>query len=113
MKAIVHVKLKRGSFSLRKSPHSNVKKDLVTLVFDTVTCDIIQYLESLKISAALGDLRLYDGSTKGTLYQKMIGVKNKKQKSRYEAVFIWNVILCWSSNALVNVERLVCEIKKN
>ncbi|KAI9289370.1 hypothetical protein BC943DRAFT_349025 [Umbelopsis sp. AD052] len=82
MKALIHVKLKRGSFTLRKSPHSNIQQDLVTLVFDTVTCDIIQYLESMKISAALGDLRLYDGSTKGTLYQKMIGVKNKKQKSK-------------------------------
>lgn len=83
MKALMHVKLKRGSFALRKSPHSNVKEDLATLVFDTVTCDIIQYIESLKVSAALGDLRLYDGSTKGTLYRKMIGVKDRKEKTRY------------------------------
>jgi vacuolar protein sorting-associated protein 13A/C len=83
MKALIHVKLKRGSFALRKSLHSNVKEDLVTLVFDTVTCDIIQYIEALKVSAALGDLRLYDGSTEGTLYRKMIGVKDRKEKSRY------------------------------
>jgi len=94
MKALIHVKLKRGSFALRKSPHSNIQQDLVTLVFDTVTCDIIQYIESLKLSAALGDLRLYDGSTKGTLYQKMIGVKNKKQKSRYCRSFYIAVNQC-------------------
>lgn len=81
MKAQIHVKLKRGSFALGSSPHKKNGDDLVTLVFDTVTADITQYIESMKISAGLGDLRLYDGSTKGTLYKKMIGVKTRKQRS--------------------------------
>ncbi|KAG2186183.1 hypothetical protein INT43_002621 [Umbelopsis isabellina] len=83
MKAQIHVKLKRGSFALGSSPQKKHGDDLVTLVFDTVTADITQYIDSMKISAGLGDLRLYDGSTKGTLYKKMIGVKTRKQRSMH------------------------------
>jgi vacuolar protein sorting-associated protein 13A/C len=46
-------------------------------VFEVVTIDVTKYIESMKIGAALGDLQLYDGATKGTLYHQLIGVKQE------------------------------------
>lgn len=46
-----------------------------------MTVDVIQYIESLKISTSLGDLQLYDGLTPNTLYPQLIGVKKKDQEN--------------------------------
>ncbi|OAD68026.1 hypothetical protein PHYBLDRAFT_57710 [Phycomyces blakesleeanus NRRL 1555(-)] len=74
--------LNKGSFTLKREPHANNPLELVSLVFDTVMLGAIQYVDSFKITAALGDLILYDGATKNTQYKKLIGVKQKEPKDR-------------------------------
>lgn len=60
----------------------NVKEasetDLISIVFDAVSVDVTQYLQAMKVEAALGDLQLFDGATKDTIYYQLIGVRKKK-----------------------------------
>lgn len=55
--------------------------DLLSVVFDAVSVDVTQYVESMKVAAALGDLQLFDGSTKNTIYHQLIGVKNGNNRA--------------------------------
>ncbi|KAL0077823.1 hypothetical protein F4703DRAFT_1910666 [Phycomyces blakesleeanus] len=74
MKFSLSTKLNKGSFSLLK--HSKTKtKELAALVFDSVTVDVVQYVESISLAGSLGDLQVHDGQTKGTLYPQWVGVK--------------------------------------
>ncbi|KAG2213335.1 hypothetical protein INT46_007194 [Mucor plumbeus] len=75
-----NTKLNRGSFTLRQNAKKPTELDLLSIVFDAVSIDITQYLESMKIAAALGDLQLFDGSTKDTIYHQLIGVKKKNNR---------------------------------
>ncbi|KAI9031000.1 hypothetical protein CLU79DRAFT_842748 [Phycomyces nitens] len=74
--------LNKGSFTLKREPHAKNPVELVSLVFDTVMLGAIQYVDSFKVTAALGDLILYDGATKNSQYPKLIGVKQKEPKDR-------------------------------
>jgi vacuolar protein sorting-associated protein 13A/C len=70
--------LNKGTFMLKREPHSTDPIVLGSLVFDMVTTNLIQYVEGFKATAALGDVRLYDDITDGTLYRQLIGVKDKQ-----------------------------------
>jgi vacuolar protein sorting-associated protein 13A/C len=50
---------------------------LLSLVFNAVSLDVTQYVESIKVAAALGDLQLFDGSSQNTTYRQLIGAKTK------------------------------------
>ncbi|KAL1920744.1 uncharacterized protein VTP21DRAFT_11379 [Calcarisporiella thermophila] len=67
-------KLKTGSFVLRRYPHSQ-NIDLLSLVFDNLSADVLQRQGSLLAKIALGDLSLYDGVTSNSVYPKLIRVK--------------------------------------
>ncbi|KAG2218450.1 hypothetical protein INT45_003637, partial [Circinella minor] len=83
MKLSINTKLKRGSLSLMKHVASDRSRhDLASLVFDTVTTDVIQYIESAKIGVSLGDLRLYDNLTPNTIYPQLIGARSRDGTSR-------------------------------
>ncbi|KAI8878766.1 hypothetical protein K501DRAFT_124944, partial [Backusella circina FSU 941] len=69
--------LNKGSFTVRNNPHDN-PTDLISLVFNSVSLGLIQYVESFTASAALGDLCLYDGSRPSSAYYKLMGVKQKE-----------------------------------
>ncbi|KAI7898920.1 uncharacterized protein BX663DRAFT_555462 [Cokeromyces recurvatus] len=69
--------LNRGSFTLKQNIRKPTEIELLSLVFDEVSIDVTQYVESMKIAATLGDLQLFDGATKDTIYHQLIGVKNK------------------------------------
>nr|CAG8504476.1 8535_t:CDS:10 [Entrophospora candida]CAG8514013.1 6898_t:CDS:10 [Entrophospora candida] len=67
-------KLKTGSFALKKNPRgSNV--EILSLFFDTVSTNFYQRPDSFIAETALGNLRVYDGSTEGTLYKQIVSVK--------------------------------------
>ncbi|KAG1066501.1 hypothetical protein G6F42_026650 [Rhizopus arrhizus] len=80
IKFIIKTKLNRGSFTLKQDVKKPTELDLLSIVFDAVSIDVTQYLESMKVAAALGDLQLFDGSTKGTIYHQLIGVKKKNNR---------------------------------
>lgn len=75
MKLAIETRLNRGSFNLLRYSHHGGPRELASLVYDTVTINAIQYVESMKFAASLGDVRLYDGMTPNTLYPQIIGVK--------------------------------------
>ncbi|KAI8340848.1 hypothetical protein BC941DRAFT_227149 [Chlamydoabsidia padenii] len=79
MKFVLNTKLNRGSFRISQHPHTT-KHQLTSIVFERVGIEVIQYTDSMKISTSLGDLQLYDGSTKDTLYPQLIGVKKEDGK---------------------------------
>ncbi|KAI9480349.1 MAG: hypothetical protein EXX96DRAFT_521344 [Benjaminiella poitrasii] len=72
----LNTSLNKGSFTVRKDPHES-PVDLVSLVFDNVSLGLIQYVESLTATAALGDLCLYDGLRVDSPYYKLMGAKDK------------------------------------
>ncbi|KAI8075646.1 hypothetical protein BDF21DRAFT_495147 [Thamnidium elegans] len=75
IKFALSTKLNRGSFTLKQDVKKPTELDLLSVVFEDVSVGVTQYVESMKISAALGDLQLFDGSTKDTIYHQLIGVK--------------------------------------
>ncbi|KAI9287283.1 vacuolar protein sorting-associated protein vps13 [Umbelopsis sp. AD052] len=77
MKLSLKTTLNKGSFMLKRHPHNEKPTVLGSLVFDMVTTNFVQYMEGFKVTAALGDVRLYDDVTEGTLYRQLIGVKDK------------------------------------
>ncbi|KAI9253785.1 hypothetical protein BDA99DRAFT_443164 [Phascolomyces articulosus] len=79
MKLSLKTTLNKGSFTIKRNPHSEKPTEVVSLIFDTVILGAIRYVESFKASAALGDLRLYDGVTKNTQYRQLIGAKEKAE----------------------------------
>jgi vacuolar protein sorting-associated protein 13A/C len=79
MKFVLNTKLNRGSFRILQHPHTT-KHQLTSIVFENVGIEVIQYTDSMKIATSLGDLQLYDGSTKNTLYPQLIGVKKEDGK---------------------------------
>ncbi|KAI9251543.1 hypothetical protein BY458DRAFT_17568 [Sporodiniella umbellata] len=80
VKFYLKTKLNRGSFTLKKNVKKKTEQDLLSLVFNAVSLDTTQYLESIKIGAALGDLQLFDGSVQNTIYRQLIGVKTKNDR---------------------------------
>jgi vacuolar protein sorting-associated protein 13A/C len=62
---------------LRQDVKKRTELELISIIFDAVSVDVTQYVESTKVAAALGDLQLFDGATKGTIYRQLIGVKKK------------------------------------
>lgn len=75
IKFAVSTKLNRGSFTLKQDVKKQAEVDLLSVVFEDVSVGVTQYVESMKVEAALGDLQLFDGSTKDTIYHQLIGVK--------------------------------------
>ncbi|CAO3621876.1 unnamed protein product [Mucor fragilis] len=80
IKFSIKTKLNRGSFTLKQDVKKPTELDLLSIVFDAVSIDVTQYRESMKVAAALGDLQLFDGSTKDTIYHQLIGVKKKNNR---------------------------------
>ncbi|KAI9491569.1 hypothetical protein BDB00DRAFT_766791 [Zychaea mexicana] len=82
-KLLINTKLNRGSLTLMKHNGSDQsRRDLTSLVFDTVTADVIQYIESARIAVGLGDLRLYDNLTPKTIYPQLIGARSRDGTGR-------------------------------
>ncbi|KAI8363865.1 hypothetical protein EDC96DRAFT_608831 [Choanephora cucurbitarum] len=81
IKFLLKTELKRGSFTLKQDIKKKEQTDLVSIVFDAVNVNLVQYIESLKIGAALGDFQLFDGATKGTIYPQLIGVKKRNSRN--------------------------------
>ncbi|KAI9493351.1 hypothetical protein BDB00DRAFT_946102 [Zychaea mexicana] len=79
MKLSLRTTLNTGSFTIKRNPHAGQPAEVISLIFDTVILGAIQYVDSFKASAALGDLRLYDGVTRNTQYRQLIGAKEKAE----------------------------------
>jgi vacuolar protein sorting-associated protein 13A/C len=75
IKLQVDMSLKTGSFTLKRDPHG-VQQEMLRLLFDDFSTEFIQRTDSTLLDLSLGGMRLYDGSTKGNLFEQMLAVKN-------------------------------------
>lgn len=74
MKLRLTTKLKTGSFALKDH---NRGEDILALVFDDLQADVTQRVENLEAAISLGGLRVYDGTTKDSIYPQVVRVKDE------------------------------------
>lgn len=70
----VSATLNRGSLALRTDPHGK-NRDVLALVFDSLSADVSQMPESLDATISLGDFSVSDGTTPNTIHPKIVRVK--------------------------------------
>ncbi|PGH18613.1 hypothetical protein AJ79_00392 [Helicocarpus griseus UAMH5409] len=76
--------LKTGSFTLKRTPQGKAT-EVLKLVFDNFRAKAKQRPDSFLIDIDLGGLRLYDGTTEGTLFPQIIRVKDRHLQPKDEA----------------------------
>ncbi|KAF9888012.1 hypothetical protein FE257_009402 [Aspergillus nanangensis] len=75
VKLQVNSGLKAGSFTLKRDPHGK-GNEVMKLVFDNLRAKALQRPDSFFIDVNLGGLRVYDGTTEGSLYPQIVKVKD-------------------------------------
>jgi vacuolar protein sorting-associated protein 13A/C len=76
LKARVSAKLNKGSFSLRTDPHGDAR-EVISVVFDAFQANFVQRPDNFEASVSLGGFGVFDGTTKNSLYPKIVRVKAK------------------------------------
>ncbi|KAJ6262787.1 Vacuolar protein-sorting-associated protein [Drechslerella dactyloides] len=67
--------LETGSFTLKRNPHSTEATEIVSLLFDDFKSAFVQRPDSFLSEISLGGLRVYDGTTTGSLFPQIVRVK--------------------------------------
>ncbi|EIT80868.1 vacuolar protein [Aspergillus oryzae 100-8] len=75
VKLQVNSSLRAGSFTLKRDPHGKAN-EIMKLVFDNFRAKALQRPDSFFIDVNLGGLRVYDGTTEGTLFPQIVKVKD-------------------------------------
>ena len=74
VKLQVESSLKTGSFTLRRDPHGK-GTEILSLVFDSFSAKALQRPDSFLADVSLGGMRVYDGTTEGSLFPQIVSVK--------------------------------------
>lgn len=75
VKMEVNVSLRTGSFTLKRDPHGQAK-EILRLLFDSFSTQFLQRTDSMFVKVALEGMRLYDGTTEGSLFPQLITIKD-------------------------------------
>ncbi|KAG5647989.1 hypothetical protein DXG03_007023 [Asterophora parasitica] len=75
LKACVAAKLNKGSFTLTSDPHGQ-SKEVISVVFDFFQANFIQRPDNFESSISLGGFGVFDGTTKDTVFPKIVRVKD-------------------------------------
>jgi vacuolar protein sorting-associated protein 13A/C len=75
VKMQVDMSLRTGSFTLRRDPHGK-SKEILRLLFDSFSTQFLQRTDSMFVKVALEGMRLYDGTTEGSLFPQIITIKD-------------------------------------
>ena len=75
VKLQVNWSLRAGSFTLKQDPHG-AANEVMKLVFDNFRAKALQRPDSYLLDVDLGGLKMYDGTTPGTLYPQIVKVKD-------------------------------------
>ena len=67
--------LRTGSFTLKRDPHGK-GQEVLSLMFDNFQAKVLQRPDSLLADVSLGGLRVYDGTTEGSLFPQIVRVKD-------------------------------------
>ena len=74
VKLQVESSLRTGSFTLKRDPHGK-GTEILSLVFDNFQAKALQRPDSMLADVSLGGLRVYDGTTEGSLFPQIVSVK--------------------------------------
>ncbi|KAF1812213.1 vacuolar protein sorting-associated protein 13 [Eremomyces bilateralis CBS 781.70] len=75
VKLQVEMSLRTGSFTLRRQPHGK-KTEILKLLFDSFRTELLRRTDSMLARVDLEGMRLYDGTTKGSLFPQIISIKD-------------------------------------
>ena len=75
VKLQINAGLRAGSFTLKRDPQGKAT-EVMKLVFDNFRTQALQRPDSFFIDLGLGGLRVYDGTTEGTLFPQIVKVKD-------------------------------------
>ena len=75
VKIQVDLSLRTGSFTLKRDPHGD-KSEIVRLLFDTFRTEFLQRTDNFLLNLSLEGMRLYDGTTTGSLYPQIVRIKD-------------------------------------
>ena len=74
LKTRITAKLNKGSFALKTDPHGE-NADVMSVVFDVFQASFIQRPDNFETSISLNGFRVFDGTTKNSLYPQIVHVK--------------------------------------
>ena len=74
VKLQIESSLKTGSFTLKRDPHGK-GTEILSLMFDNFTAKALQRPDSFLADVSLGGMRVYDGTTEGSLFPQIVSVK--------------------------------------
>lgn len=74
LKMRVEAKLQKGSLALMTDPHGKAE-EIISIVFDAFQANLVQRTDNFELTTALGGFRVFDGTTKDTLYPQIVHVK--------------------------------------
>jgi vacuolar protein sorting-associated protein 13A/C len=75
VKMEVNLSLRTGSFTLKRDPHGK-STEILRLLFDSFSTQFLQRTDSMFVKVALEGMRLYDGTTEGSLFPQILVVKD-------------------------------------
>ncbi|KAF2739591.1 vacuolar protein sorting-associated protein 13 [Polyplosphaeria fusca] len=75
VKMEVNMSLRTGSFTLKRDPHGKAN-EILRLLFDSFSTTFLQRTDSMLAKVALEGMRLYDGTTEGSLFPQIITIKD-------------------------------------
>ncbi|KAF2642663.1 vacuolar protein sorting-associated protein 13 [Massarina eburnea CBS 473.64] len=75
VKMEVNMSLRTGSFTLKRDPHGK-SNEILRLLFDSFSTQFLQRADSMFVKVALEGMRLYDGTTEGSLFPQIITIKD-------------------------------------
>ena len=76
LKTRVCAKLKKGSFALKTDPHGTTS-EVISVIFDVFQANLIQRPNNFEASISLNGFKVFDGTTKNTLYPQIVHVKTE------------------------------------
>ena len=85
VKLQIESSLRTGSFTLKRDPQGKAN-EVLSLVFDDFQAKALQRPDSFLAEIKLGGLRVYDGTTEGSLFPQIVRVQDEAFKSRVEEV---------------------------
>ena len=81
VKLQVESSLRTGSFTLKRDPRGKAE-EVLRLIFDDFRAKALQRPDSLLADVALGGLRVYDGTTDGSLFPQIVRVREKPSQPK-------------------------------
>ena len=75
VKLQVDLRLRTGSFTLKRDPHGK-KTEILRLLFDSFKTQFKQRTDSFYANVSLDGMRLYDGTTEGSLFPQILRIKD-------------------------------------